>query len=76
MSLQAARLHCLAAQITGHLFVYLKKNYLQKMMMKTYFKSRVSDPDSIRSVDPDPESGPRRAKMTHINMKKLRILMF
>jgi hypothetical protein len=29
----------------------------------------VSDPDSIRSVDPDSESGSGRAKMTHINRK-------
>jgi hypothetical protein len=36
----------------------------------------VSDPDSIRSVDPYPESeygfGSRRAKIIHINRKKLR----
>ncbi len=33
----------------------------------------VSDPDSIRSVDPDPDldSGSGRAKMTHKNRKKL-----
>jgi hypothetical protein len=34
-----------------------------------------TDPDSIRSVDPDPDSesrsGSRRAKMTHKNRKKL-----
>jgi hypothetical protein len=31
------------------------------------------DPDSIRSVDPDPESGSgsRRAKMTHKSRKKV-----
>jgi hypothetical protein len=41
--------------------------------------SSVSDPDSIRLVDPDPdsESGPRsmRAKITHKNRKKLRNFM-
>ncbi len=34
------------------------------------------DPDSIRSVDPDSESGSRRAKTTHQNRKKLRIPCF
>jgi hypothetical protein len=37
------------------------------------------NPDSIRSVDPDPESGfsgSRRAKMTHKNRQKIRNLMF
>jgi hypothetical protein len=42
--------------------------------------TRVSDPDSIRSVDPDPysESGSvsRRAKMTHKRRKKFRNFMF
>ncbi len=42
--------------------------------------SSVSDPDSIRSVDPDPYSesgsGSTRAKMTHKSRKKLRNLMF
>ncbi len=28
------------------------------------------DPDSIGSVDPDPESGSRRAKMTHKSRQK------
>jgi hypothetical protein len=43
---------------------------------------RVSDPDSIRSVDPDPDpysesgSGSRRAKMTHKSrkIKKVHVL--
>ncbi len=38
------------------------------------------NPDSIRSVHPDPgpysESGSRRAKMTHKSTKKLRNFMF
>jgi hypothetical protein len=36
------------------------------------------DPDSIRSVDPDPysKSGSRRTKMTHKRRKKIRNLMF
>jgi hypothetical protein len=36
------------------------------------------DPDSIRSVDPDPysESGSKRAKMTHKSRQKLRNFMF
>jgi hypothetical protein len=36
------------------------------------------DPESIRSVDPDLESGSgsRRAKMTHKNIKKLKNFMF
>jgi hypothetical protein len=39
---------------------------------------QVADPDSIRSVDPDPnsESGSRRAKMTHKSRTKLRNFMF
>ncbi len=41
---------------------------------------RVSDPDSIRSVDLDPfsesRSGSRNAKMTHKSRKKLRNFMF
>jgi hypothetical protein len=34
--------------------------------------NRVADPDSIGSVDPDPdlESGSKRAKMTHKSRKK------
>jgi hypothetical protein len=38
----------------------------------------VLDPDSIRLVDPDPESesGSRRAKITHKNRKKLRNFIF
>jgi hypothetical protein len=38
----------------------------------------ISNPDSIRSTDPDPESGPgsRRAKITHKNGKKVRNFMF
>jgi hypothetical protein len=37
-------------------------------------QGRLSDPDSIRSVDPDPysESGSRRAKITHKSRKKTR----
>jgi hypothetical protein len=43
------------------------------------FKSRISDPDpgsgldpySIEPVDPDPESGSRRAKMTHKSRKNV-----
>jgi hypothetical protein len=34
------------------------------------------DPDSIGSVDPDSESGSRRAKMTHKSRKKFRNFMF
>jgi hypothetical protein len=34
------------------------------------------NPDSISSLDPDSESGSRRAKMTHKNRKKLRNCMF
>ncbi len=39
------------------------------------FTTRVADPDSIGSVDPDPysESGSRRAKMTHKIRKNLEI---
>jgi hypothetical protein len=39
---------------------------------------RVSDSDSIRSMDQDPysESGSRRAKMTHISRKNLEISCF
>jgi hypothetical protein len=40
-------------------------------------KNIVSDPDSIRSVDPDPysESGSRRAKINH-EVEKFRNFMF
>jgi hypothetical protein len=39
---------------------------------------RVADPDSIGSVDPDPdpESGSRRAKMTHKSIKKFKSSFF
>ncbi len=41
---------------------------------------RAADPDSIRSVDPDPESasgsGSRRAKMTHKSRKNVHVLKF
>jgi hypothetical protein len=35
-----------------------------------------SDPDSIRSVDPDSRSGSRMEKVTHKNIKKLRNFIF
>ncbi len=38
----------------------------------TELKNSVSDPDSIRSVDPDSESGSRRGKMTHKSRKNLK----
>jgi hypothetical protein len=40
---------------------------------KAVFRMRDPDPVSIRLVDPytDPESGTRRAKMTHKNNKKI-----
>jgi hypothetical protein len=45
-----------------------------------YIGNSVSDPDSIRSVDPDPYSesgsGSSRAKMTHKSRKNLEILCF
>jgi hypothetical protein len=48
--------------------------------MKKTMMSRVADPDSIGSVDPDPYpesgSGSRRAKMTQKSRKKLRNFMF
>ncbi len=34
------------------------------------------NPDSIGSVDPDPDSESRRAKMTHKSRKKLNNFMF
>ena len=46
-----------------------------RVLILVVFISRVSDPDSIRSVDPDPysESGSREAKMTHKSRKKFEI---
>ncbi len=37
--------------------------------------SSVSDPDSVRSVDPESGSGSRRPKFTHIN-RKFHVLKF
>ncbi len=44
----------------------------------TFPLSRVADPDSIGSVDPDSDSGSgsRRAKMTHKSRKKIKNFMF
>ncbi len=46
----------------------------QVIKQKSYVRVSVSDPDSIRLVDPDSESGPgsRRAKMTNKNRKKVK----
>ncbi len=49
------------------------------MSVQGFGSGSVLDPDSIRSVDPDPYSesgsGSRRAKMTHKSRKKLRNFM-
>ncbi len=46
----------------------------------TFIRGSVSDPDSIRPLDPYPDSetgsGSRRAKITHKNRKILRNFMF
>jgi hypothetical protein len=60
-------------------FALLSNLYLQPLRClhvtptKQCFGTRL-DPDSIRSVDPDPDSksGSRRANMTHKKSKKLR----
>ncbi len=49
-------------------------------LKSTYEITSVADPDSVGSLDPDPDSqsgsGSRRAKMIHKNRKKLRNLIF
>jgi|688.fasta_scaffold554367_2 hypothetical protein len=47
------------------------------LKVRTIFLTSVSDPDPVRSVDPDPESGSgsRKAKMTQENIyKKFHVL--
>jgi hypothetical protein len=61
-----------------------QREILQKscapVIRRVMLKFRVPDPDSIRSVDPDPfsesGSGFRSAKMTHKSRKKFRNFMF
>jgi hypothetical protein len=45
----------------------------QVIKQKSYVRVSVSDPDLIRSVDPDADSGSRsrRAKMTNKNRRKV-----
>ncbi len=67
-------------EILSVMAVELKKSLQNEYgyIYYTNITSSVSDPDSIRSVDPDPDSefGSRRANMPHKNREKLRIFMF
>jgi hypothetical protein len=55
-----------------HTQVPYHTHHTQAFLTKKFVQSSVSDPGSIRSVDPDSEygSGSRRAKMNHKNGKK------
>ncbi len=60
------------ATSAGHNAIYIYLSLAKKEVQVPVFRIRI--PNSIRSVDPDPDSksgsGPTTAKMTHKNRKK------
>ncbi len=58
--------------------VIVQEIHLCTVVYKTVFPIRTLDSDSIRLVDPYPDSDSRsrRAKMTHKNREKFRNFMF